>query len=1061
MSQENRLVDMYLNSDPVLDKFLHSDGSITDSSGNILVAANPNGVQMWKNASPIAAKWLLSDGTISETMPGGGGGSAPSVLSVNGKSGAVVLTASDVGAATTGDISALDAKATAAKDTADSAMANANDIRTQINNGIYPQLYDAKNKAYAAYNGYMELKPDVETLKSQVSGITPDITALETRTAALETYQEYAAPKIDGAVQTTEKGVADGVAPLDENAKIPVEFLPDMASGYSMLGTYDASTNTPDIITTPINNKEYYVVDVPGVQSFDGGVTQVNLTSGSFIIRENGAYEFIIASSGGGGGSGNVYSVNGKMGVVVLSKSDIGLSDADNTSDVNKPVSTLQKAYIDEKDAENKDEIDAVSERLDKFGGENETIENAVGTIKDDLDAEITARGLADDAIRADNTLNYTQKEVMPSPGSSVYKKIYQYTGATNSNFTRGYFYRCAQNDTTYEYFWERIDTMPSSSGGVTSYDDLTEKPAIDGNELASDSTSASLNLQKIMQYSTMPVASNEYLGKIFQYIGNTTAEFKQGYFYRCEYDTESTTYSWVEKSISSDAGNAAKIAELETNQGDMSTLEVPSSTSIVDAINKVHNKAEVSSIVYNEPKLVITYNDGSHLDIPVDDILKETQIGELQNVLDDTIQNGEVLQYDTAISRYKPYAVLTALQNLFDESKAYTDRKVSDAIVAAAYVCDEKPSYDAENDTVIYKQNGVIKTTTQTDARFYYNDASGNPMCTSWIEDIEFTFSVSDANFDDYVNKNADVTSTYTGEEVDKSKVPNLGALDALAAIIANYLALKLNVDDVIDGLNSERADAALSARQGKNLNTLIGQKNNIFQYAVVPAPSAELSGRIIQYTGETSGAYRTGHFYRCSGSAGTLYYAWSDGSTTAYTLLSAPATGDTVYAITGGAVSNYDAVASYDAENEEITLNTSGEVLSRNASGDTTVGSTLAWVEIAFAADTDDELSSTSTNPVQNRIITSALGKKNELFQIAAATDMNAIKNDTGYAANIGKIYQFTGTTDVAYTNGYFYRLDDDDGTKGKFTNIYTSDVNPTLTLVTGSTDEYNFSL
>lgn len=42
----------------------------------------------------------------------------------------------------------------------------------------------------------------------------------------------------------------------------------------------------------------------------------------------------------GGGGGGAVDSVNGYTGVVVLVKSDVGLSNVDNTSDANKPVST-------------------------------------------------------------------------------------------------------------------------------------------------------------------------------------------------------------------------------------------------------------------------------------------------------------------------------------------------------------------------------------------------------------------------------------------------------------------------------------------------------------------------------------------------------------------------------------------------------------------------------------------------------------------------------------------------------------------------------------------------
>ncbi len=52
-------------------------------------------------------------------------------------------------------------------------------------------------------------------------------------------------------------------------------------------------------------------------------------------------------------GGGAVDSVNGQTGVVVLGKADIGLGNADNTSDANKPVSIATQAALDGKVDEN------------------------------------------------------------------------------------------------------------------------------------------------------------------------------------------------------------------------------------------------------------------------------------------------------------------------------------------------------------------------------------------------------------------------------------------------------------------------------------------------------------------------------------------------------------------------------------------------------------------------------------------------------------------------------------------------------------------------------------
>lgn len=49
------------------------------------------------------------------------------------------------------------------------------------------------------------------------------------------------------------------------------------------------------------------------------------------------------------------------------------------------------------------------------------------------------------------------------------------------------------------------------------------------------------------LKVSTLPTASADELGKIYQYVGATNANYTHGYFYECVSDGQSTpTYSWV-----------------------------------------------------------------------------------------------------------------------------------------------------------------------------------------------------------------------------------------------------------------------------------------------------------------------------------------------------------------------------------------------------------------------------------------------------------------------------------------------------------------------------------
>lgn len=90
-----------------------------------------------------------------------------------------------------------------------------------------------------------------------------------------------------GTASSEDVGVADGVTPLDSNAKIPLSFIPDSITGGQIyLGTWDADTNTPSLSQgSPSSSGSFYIVSVAG--------TNLGLTfaEGDLVISDGSQWE--------------------------------------------------------------------------------------------------------------------------------------------------------------------------------------------------------------------------------------------------------------------------------------------------------------------------------------------------------------------------------------------------------------------------------------------------------------------------------------------------------------------------------------------------------------------------------------------------------------------------------------------------------------------------------------------------------------------------------------------------------------------------------------------------
>ena len=271
---------------------------------------------------------------------------------------------------------------------------------------------------------------------------------------------------------------------------------------------------------------------------------------------------------------------------------------------------------------------------------------------------------------------------------------------------------------------------------------------------------------------------------------------------------------------------NTTDIATLKNTVkdiGNLSDLTTTAKSNLVAALNELNSKS-MESMTYANKKLTITYKDNTTFDIDLSSIITDTNIGELSNVDDTGITDKQTLIFDAASNKYIPGTIDTS-QTLKD-AKDYTDKQIDAISPADAIQCDEKPVLGT--DEVTYKKGGVTETTKNLNTWFYYQDAEGNWQQTIFIDGVEITIAMTGVDLTNYVSKTNDVASTYTGAEVDKDKVVDIAALDALKALINTDLDKKVNITDIVDALTSTSTDKPLSANQGSVIKTELDKKAN-----------------------------------------------------------------------------------------------------------------------------------------------------------------------------------------------------------------------------------------
>lgn len=242
------------------------------------------------------------------------------------------------------------------------------------------------------------------------------------------------------------------------------------------------------------------------------------------------------------GGSGDVASVNGKTGVVVLDATDVNalpdstkyVASASWTIDSSTYVMTLQLKDQDGANIGTAQTIDLPLESVVVGGSYDSTNKKIVLTLNNGTTIDVPVADL----------VSGLQSEITAQNPLSA--DLVDDTNATHK-------FVSATEKTTWNGKQDAISDLATIRSGAAAGATAVQPSAIADMETqthasATYATKAELaDKQDIIQYSTMPTASASNVGYIVQFVGTTDSTYTNGYFYKCVSDGQDPAiYSWV-----------------------------------------------------------------------------------------------------------------------------------------------------------------------------------------------------------------------------------------------------------------------------------------------------------------------------------------------------------------------------------------------------------------------------------------------------------------------------------------------------------------------------------
>ena len=229
----------------------------------------------------------------------------------------------------------------------DVEISNVNDLQNQLNNRYTKSEND----------NLLNTKVDKEAGKNLVEDTK--VSDYDSHLVNIANPHNVTALQVGAYSKSENDNLLDKKANLDLNNKILLSEIPDSILGQlKYMGVWDFSSGFP----TGAQKGNYWITSVSGNGYEVGDWAVYNGTSFDKVDNTDA-----------------VSSVAGRTGNVVLNKNDVGLNNVDNTSDLNKPISTATQTALNSKVSK----VTSTDNAIVRFNGTTGEVQNSSVAISD------------------------------------------------------------------------------------------------------------------------------------------------------------------------------------------------------------------------------------------------------------------------------------------------------------------------------------------------------------------------------------------------------------------------------------------------------------------------------------------------------------------------------------------------------------------------------------------------------------------------------------------------------------------------------------------------------